>query len=86
MKWNYCKEKLPAVYYDTLGNWSSNHVLLYFEDGHFDTGVFNPTGAFEGFDDDGFCVFVGSPYDGSTPDNHVIAWANINPPKKENER
>lgn len=83
MKWTFCEDGLPGVYYDKLGNWSSEYVLLYYEDGTFGMGVFNPIGSFQDYEDDG-PVWVGAPGN-KDPRLNVIAWARLNPPKKKKE-
>lgn len=84
MKWTFCDEGLPPVYYDKLGNWSSVYCLLYFEDGSFDTGVFNPIGSFQDWEEDG-PVWTGCP-GSDNPHHNVIAWAELTPPKKKKEK
>ena len=77
--WIPCSERLPVVTYDYLGNWKSEGVLLYFADGHYDIGHFNPVGVFETFDGEGDAVYAGSP---RPEDEEVIAWMPLPEPYK----
>ena len=81
-KWIPCNERLPVVSYDILGNWSSEFVLLFFKDEHYDIGHFNPTGLFETFDINGCPLIVGTVKEASE-ERQVIAWMPLPEPYRE---
>lgn len=74
--WILCKDRLPDVSYDYLGNWSSSEVLLLMNDQEFLTicnGHYNPVGMFEVEESDG-------PAGIGAPVTHVVAWMPIPEP------
>ena len=81
-QWIPCSERLPDVSYDTLGNWSSEYVLLFYKDGHYDIGHFNPNGIFEGVDVDGYALTVGTAQE-AFEEVQVIAWMPLPEPYRE---
>lgn len=75
-KWIPCSERLPEVYYDYLGNHSSEEVILLMNDEEYikiSNGHFNPVGVFEVYEKDG-PAFVGKPV------RDVIAWMPLPEP------
>lgn len=79
-KWIPCSERLPEVSYDTLGNWSSDSVLLVFKDGHHDIGYFNPCGVFEVYDMDCGCPVAVGTVRKADEAWQVIAWMPLPEP------
>ena len=80
--WIPCKEQLPHVFYDTLGNWMSERCLLFLPNAEYDMyaiGIFNPCGVFE----TGNGGFVGSVRASEDSEYYVAAWMPLPPPYKE---
>lgn len=67
-EWTLCSEGLPPVYYDTLGNWSSETVLVFTDWGEYDIAHYNPDGMFEKLDNESDPIFIGK------PGEDIVAW------------
>ena len=78
--WIPCSERLPEVSYDALGNWSSDSALLFFKDGHYDIGYFNPCGVFEIYDIGNECSVAVGTVRKADEAWQIVAWMPLPKP------